>query len=60
MTDIKVYKNSDKMEEAYQEMVEIMNELSAKYHLTFFEMFGILEAYKVDLYDLENNGEVSD
>jgi len=57
MSDIKVYENSDKMEEAYQKMVNKMNEISKEYQLTFFELFGIIEAYKTDLIQLDIYGE---
>ena len=57
MTDVKVYENTEKMEEAYDKMVEKMNEISGEYQLTFFELFGIIEAYKTDLIDLDINGD---
>jgi len=47
--EIKIYKENEKLDEAYQRLVEKINEISNKYKLSYFELFGIVECYKCDL-----------
>ncbi|MFW6129901.1 MAG: hypothetical protein ACOC56_01880 [Atribacterota bacterium] len=49
MTEIKVFHESEKLNEAYDIFTENIDDLVQKYNLTYFELFGLIEALKSDL-----------
>lgn len=51
MTEIKVFKDNEKMDEAHSKVVNFFDNLVNEYQLTYYEVYGLLEAYKFDLYD---------
>ena len=63
MEQIKIFKGSDKLNEAYEIMCEKLNAISEQYQLTYFEFFGLLECFKCDLIKqdmMEDEGEEID
>ncbi len=51
MVDIKVFSDNNKLEEAYEKLLEALNKVSKEYQLSYFELYGIIEAIKSDLYN---------
>ncbi len=47
--EIKIYKDNEKLKEAYKILVEKIDNISEQFQLTYFELWGIIEAIKVDL-----------
>ena len=56
MVDIKVFKENEKLNEAYKEMLGAVNDIGQKYQLSYFELWGILKAIDTD-YTLSNMEE---
>ncbi|KKK75983.1 hypothetical protein LCGC14_2868260 [marine sediment metagenome] len=54
--EIKIYKDNEKLNEAYHILVEKLDNISKQFQLTYFEIWGIIEAIKVDLIE-QNLGE---
>ena len=46
---LKLYKTNDKLNEAYDILLEKINAISKQYKLTYFELFGLLGCLNVDL-----------
>ncbi len=49
--DIKVFKENEKLDDAYNYLASYIDSLVNQYQLTYFELFGIIEAIKSDLYN---------
>ena len=48
--DITVIKGNEKLEQAYDILVEKVNGISEQFQLSYFELYGIIEAVKCDLH----------
>ena len=48
MVDIKIFGNNEKIENAYNELLNYLNQLCEDYQLTYFELWGILKAVDND------------
>ena len=46
---IKIFKGSEKLDEAYGILVEKLNAICKQYQLNYYEIFGLLECFKSDL-----------
>ena len=46
---IKVFQNSDKLNEVYDKFLQVMDTLIEDYQLNYYELFGILKCYECDL-----------
>lgn len=49
MEGIKIFKESDKLKQAYDLLVEKIDGIVEHFQLTYFELWGIIEALKSDL-----------
>ena len=47
--NIKVFKDNEKLDEAYDILVEKINSISQQYKLNYFELFGLMECFRCDL-----------
>ena len=47
--NFKVFENTEKMQEAYNDLQDFVRELVDKFQLTYFELWGILKAMEVDV-----------
>lgn len=47
--EIKVFKKNEKLNEAYDILVEKINNISKQYQLNYFELFGLIECFRCDL-----------
>jgi len=50
MTELKIFKEDEKLGEVYEVLYDKIIHICNQYQLTYFELFGILECIKVDLY----------
>lgn len=55
--EIKIYKDNEKLNEAYEILVEKIDGICEQFQLSYFELYGILEAVKCDLYTQMSNEE---
>jgi len=58
MTEIKVFKDNEKLDEVYELIVEKMNAICNQYQLNFYELFGILECFRYDLFNQLNEEDL--
>ena len=49
MEQIKIFKGSDKLDEAYELLCEKLNAICQQYQLNYYEFFGLIECFKCDL-----------
>ena len=58
MQQIKIFKSSDKLDEAYDILCEKLNAICKQYQLNYYEFFGLIECFKCDLIkqDIEEDG----
>jgi len=47
---IRIFKENEKLDEAYELLLEKINKICEQYQLTYYELFGILECIRIDLY----------
>ena len=47
--DIKIYKENEKLQEAYEKIFERIENCIDEYKLSYFELFGILECIRNDI-----------
>jgi len=47
--DIKVFKENEKLDEAYGILADAINKISKDYQLNYYELFGLLECFHCDL-----------
>ncbi len=57
MEGIKIFKSSEKLDEAYEILCEKLNSICKQYQLNYYEFFGLIECFKCDLIkqDIEEN-----
>lgn len=48
--EITIVKDKRKLDEAYEILIEKVNAISEQFGLSYFELYGILEAVKCDLF----------
>ena len=53
--EIKIYKENEKLDEAYDILVEKIEGICEQFQLSFFELYGILEAIKCDLFKQQDD-----
>ncbi len=58
--EIKVMSKNERLEEAYGILIEKVNAISDQYQLSYFELYGIMEAVKCDLFNQVKNEEDED
>jgi len=49
MNEIKIFKSSEKLDEAFEVLCEKLNAICKQYQLNYYEFFGLVECYKCDL-----------
>ncbi len=48
--EIKVMSKNERLDEAYDILIEKVNAISEQFGLNYFELYGIIEAVKCDLF----------
>ncbi len=51
MMEIIINKGNERLDEAYEILIEKVNAISNQFQLSYFELYGILEAVKCDLFN---------
>lgn len=47
--EIKIYEdNSKRLDEAFSDLIEFLNDLAKKHLLNYYELFGLLDCYKLE------------
>ncbi len=49
MDGIKIYKHNEKLQEAYEVLQEKVGHIIKQFDLSYFELWGIVEAIKLDI-----------
>lgn len=47
--EFKIFKENEKLDESFTVIVEKMNAICKQYQLNYYEMFELIECYKVEL-----------
>jgi len=50
MTEIKIFKENEKLDEAYEVFVGKVNAICKQYQLNYYELFGLLKCFERDLF----------
>ena len=49
MPEIKIFKSSEKLDEAFEVLCEKLNAICKQYQLNYYEFFGLIECFRCDL-----------